>query len=937
MITYCPHFKDAIEIFYKYFLNRFDVLPVYMSSRITVVKAEEKLLESHLLGTKVPTLEKSKIFLNNKASLKCGAYTPDTNNKTKYACIDFDGAGHSSPLEDAQDAVIKTYLYATSLSIPTYIECSASGKGYHLWIFFEKPIEAIYARALCRAIVPDNLKLKSGEACDVTSNRGIEIFPKTNELSKGKFGNQVWLPWYHGASEKGSIFYNYKDQLEPVVPTGFSRIEEAGVLDIVNKFGGLDKIFKGKNLTYSTNLDKSNDIWKVWRDSVLQNLDLETIYGPYLTGKTTSEWLECRDPWSKTGDNNPSAGVATGNSGVEKGVLHSFISSENLSVFDFVRKIGITEDNHMAACRYLADLTGVDLPRTQNDLVPIEVNITSATPVTSDMPQIVVSNRQLRDIVDDCWRSIQHYNNITPRVFIKSGKLAKVCELENPPCINILEENEVYGILSRSADWVKITNTGVISVLPLDKAAIDMLASEHEAKQHLPKIEAVTTAPIFSANKELVVKPGYHEGARVWYKPSLTVQEIPKTPSETDIASAKHLLREELMVDFPFCTEGDIAHAYAALLLPFVRQLIDGPTPLHIVEAPGPGTGKGKLCNLISILTTGTACEARSLPNSDEEIRKMITAELVRSKPIILLDNASEKKKLDSPSLAAVLTSVEWTDRYLGTSSMITAYNMALWMLTANNPKFSMEIARRCVRIRLDAKIDQPWKRTEFKHPYPEEWAKENRAILVRAILILIQNWIGKGSPLATTKLGSFERWSAVMGGILEVNGIPGFLCNLEELYEHSDKEGNAWRALISKWSMLFQCNEVSLHDLYRLCETQGLMSEVIGEGSDRLRSNKLQEALATARDRVVLEFRIVTLNTGNYKLENMNPNRILVPLEEEKEEKEEKKKSSKSKKKTTNEPVLGYFPGKEVTLQNCEISPTDIAINKTPEELFNL
>ena len=38
----------------------------------------------------------------------------------------------------------------------------------------------------------------------------------------------------------------------------------------------------------------------------------------------------------------------------------------------------------------------------------------------------------------------------------------------------------------------------------------------------------------------------------------------------------------------------------AALLLPFVRRMVHGPTPLHLIESPSPGTGKSLLAKVIS-------------------------------------------------------------------------------------------------------------------------------------------------------------------------------------------------------------------------------------------------------------------------------------------------------------------------------------------------
>ena len=66
--------------------------------------------------------------------------------------------------------------------------------------------------------------------------------------------------------------------------------------------------------------------------------------------------------------------------------------------------------------------------------------------------------------------------------------------------------------------------------------------------------------------------------------------------------------------------------------------------------------------------------------------------------------------------------------------------------------------------------------------------------------LTLIQAWIAAGQPLHKTRLGSFEKWSEVMGGVLEVAGIPGFLGNLNELYEAADSDGQMWREFTGAW-----------------------------------------------------------------------------------------------------------------------------------------
>ena len=39
------------------------------------------------------------------------------------------------------------------------------------------------------------------------------------------------------------------------------------------------------------------------------------------------------------------------------------------------------------------------------------------------------------------------------------------------------------------------------------------------------------------------------------------------------------------------------------MLLPFVRELIDGPTPLHLIEKPTPGTGGTLLATVAALYT----------------------------------------------------------------------------------------------------------------------------------------------------------------------------------------------------------------------------------------------------------------------------------------------------------------------------------------------
>jgi hypothetical protein len=339
---------------------------------------------------------------------------------------------------------------------------------------------------------------------------------------------------------------------------------------------------------------------------------------------------------------------------------------------------------------------------------------------------------------------------------------------------------------------------------------------------------------------------------------------IPEQPTPEQLQAAKKLLLDELLGDFPFASSADLAHALAALLLPFVRRMIEGCTPVHLIEAPTPGSGKGLLADVLSLIALGRPCEPTTVTADEDEIRKKITALLVKGQPIILLDNV--RVDLDSAQLASALTAEVWSDRLLGQNRMIDLPNHATWVVTANNPRLSLEIARRCLRIRLDPGTDRPWQRTGFRHSPLRDWVRATRGALLQALLVLVQAWIMAGRPPGTETLGSFERWAEVIGGILAHAGVSGFLGNTGELYESADVEGNEWREFAAAWWGTYQDHWVSSKDALRVALERDLLGGVVGEKSLRSQRVSLGRALAAARDRQFGTWRLLMRHDAHTK-----------------------------------------------------------------------
>jgi len=243
---------------------------------------------------------------------------------------------------------------------------------------------------------------------------------------------------------------------------------------------------------------------------------------------------------------------------------------------------------------------------------------------------------------------------------------------------------------------------------------------------------------------------------------------------------------------------------------------------------------------------TGRTLPAMSEGGDDVEYRKRITAMLCNGPSVILIDNV--RRPLDSGALAGAITSTVWEDRILGHSRTARLAVRCAWVATANNPVLSNEMARRAVRSHLDARIERPWLERQFRHPNLMDWVTENRSELVWANLVLIQAWIAAGQPEGSKKLGMFERWSAVMGGILQVAGIPGFLGNLDALYEQTDPESDAFCEFIENWWRREKMREcpVGADDLLDIANE----SLDLGSGTEQSQKIKLGKLLASNRNR---------------------------------------------------------------------------------------
>lgn len=112
-----------------------------------------------------------------------GCYPLLTDDTVKFAAIDFDKLSWRADTASVIDVL-------RELELPVARERSRSGRGAHLWFFFEQPVSARTVR--------DVLSFALSLTMERNPTMGLDsydrIFPNQNRLPKGGFGNLFALP-----------------------------------------------------------------------------------------------------------------------------------------------------------------------------------------------------------------------------------------------------------------------------------------------------------------------------------------------------------------------------------------------------------------------------------------------------------------------------------------------------------------------------------------------------------------------------------------------------------------------------------------------------------------------------------------------------------------------------------------------------------------------
>jgi hypothetical protein len=384
-------------------------------------------------------------------------------------------------------------------------------------------------------------------------------------------------------------------------------------------------------------------------------------------------------------------------------------------------------------------------------LAYLDINVSAARM----KPTIRVVAGEMHRVVDAAERELaqsrRHYQRggLIVTVATDPGTRAtRVQEVTLPALVRALANAATWERFDgRSEDWVRADPPARHAGVLFDETSY----------RHLPVLNGLTRQPYLRPDGSLMTKAGYDLATGMFGVFDARAFSIPDSPTREQAEAALAVLKD-LLTEFSFATENDLAAALAAIITAAVRPSLNV-APMFHARAHMVGSGKSYLCELITSFATPQRGTPTTFPADDEECRKLLLAELLRAPAVIEFDNLTGDL-VAHKSLCTALTSEFMIGRILGVSKTATVSTRALFLSSGNNVGPVQDMTRRCITIHLSPQCEVPAARTFTRPDLVREVLRE-RGRYVSAALTLVRAWIVAGRPKTACKsLASFGDWS---------------------------------------------------------------------------------------------------------------------------------------------------------------------------------
>lgn len=458
------------------------------------------------------------------------------------------------------------------------------------------------------------------------------------------------------------------------------------------------------------------------------------------------------------------------------------------------------------------------------------------------------------------------------RLYQRAGSVVRVIERDIPSVRNYGQRSSALSTTTVDTPWLIETLTRVAHWERWDKRIEDFrrincpeqVAATYLARRYdwrLPNLKAVISAPTLRPDGTILQSPGYDAGMQTFYDPlGVEFPDIPETPTREQAEAALVKLRRALGT-FPFKSGDngpDVAVAISLVLTALIRRSLPA-SPMGVISAPTPSSGKSLLADCISIIATGYPAPAMNLGETDEEFVKTASTLLVEGAPIILIDNV--ERPLAGEWLCTALTSEVKSIRILGRTESVNVPTTTLWMATGNHMVIAGDMRTRALMCVIDPQMERPEERP-FTHDL-REWMMRHRPALVVAGLTIIRAFVVSGNPTRdiVSDWSRFDRWSNLVRAPLVWLGMSDPYETVRAI-EDGDPARVTHQHVISAWYAAFGTESYSAREAVARCgdamasDDQKTFLVAIGDVATNRRgqmdSKQLGKWIARHADRIV-------------------------------------------------------------------------------------
>jgi hypothetical protein len=380
----------------------------------------------------------------------------------------------------------------------------------------------------------------------------------------------------------------------------------------------------------------------------------------------------------------------------------------------------------------------------------------------------------------------------------------RVQEISLPALLRALAEVATWERYdARAADWVRTDPPARHASVLFDSMTYP----------HLPVLNGLTRQPYLRPDGCLTMTAGYDLSTGMLGVFDAQEFSIPESPSRAEAQDALALL-QDLLTEFSFARDTDLAAALAAMLTAAVRPSLPH-APMFHARAHMVGSGKSYLCELITAFATPQRGTPTTFPGDDEECRKLLLAELLRAPAVIEFDNLTGDL-VAHKSLCTALTSEFMSGRILGVSKTASVSTRALFLSSGNNVGPLQDMSRRCITIHLDPGCEIPAARS-FSRPELVREVLSERGRFVAAALTIVRAWIVAGRPKHDCEsIAGYGDWSDLCRQPLLWLGLADPTHSMfEAMAEDPDRE--TLDRLLTGWQSAFDKSPAMVRDAVRV------------------------------------------------------------------------------------------------------------------------